>query len=121
MEGEGEIEERRMFGGLTFMLDEKMCCGVEKERLIVRVLPDQMEELLSRPDARPMDLTGRPLKGFLYVEPTGVAGSKNLNWWLRHAIAFVHSKPARNSAEGGSAPRKRALVASRLKKTATKK
>ena len=82
-----------MFGGLTFMLDGKMCCGVDKGRLMVRVPPEKQAELLKRPGARPMDFTGRPLRGFLFIDPPGFADSKALDWWLKQAIAFVQ-RPA---------------------------
>ena len=96
--GQGEIEERRMFGGLTFMLNGEMCCGVDKGRLMVRVLPEHQSELLRRPGARPMDFTGRPLKGFLFIDPVGFQDAKALEWWLRQAVEFVlkPAKPGRN-------------------------
>ena len=91
--GRGELEERRMFGGLTFMLDGKMCCGVNKGRLMVRVLPEKQAEFLKRPGARRMDFTGRPLKGFLFINPPGLADAEALEWWLKQAVTFVQ-KPA---------------------------
>ena len=65
-------QERRMMGGLCFMVDDKMCLGVSDERLMVRADPDDYARLLRLPGARVMDFTGRPMKGFLFVEPTGI-------------------------------------------------
>ena len=65
--GQNGLEEKRMFGGLTFMVNGNMCCGVLNDYLVVRVGPDRFADALSRPHARPMDFTGRPLKGMVYV------------------------------------------------------
>ena len=87
------IVERKMFGGLAFMLNGNMCCGVEKENLMLRVGPARYEETLSRPHARPMDFTGRPMKGFIYVDAQGVADSNSLQEWLTLAVDFAASLP----------------------------
>ena len=87
------ITERKMFGGLAFMLNGNMCCGVEKANLMLRVGPAQYEDALSRPHARPMDFTGRPMKGFIYVDAAGVADSAALQQWLTLAVNFSASLP----------------------------
>jgi len=66
LKGARGVTEKRMFGGLCFLVRGKMCCGVERDHLVVRVGPEQYERALSKPHARPMDFTGRPLKGFVY-------------------------------------------------------
>ena len=71
--GRRGVTEKKMFGGLSFLLNGNMCCGVARENLVVRVGPDQYEKALSKPSARPMDFTGRALQGFVYVSPTGVS------------------------------------------------
>jgi hypothetical protein len=89
-----DVSERKMFGGLTFMIAGNMCCGVNRHELIVRLDPDREDEALARPHARPMDLTGRPMRGFITVHPDGLKGSR-LNQWLDEAIARAESLPAK--------------------------
>jgi hypothetical protein len=71
LSGQDGIVEKKMFGGLAFMLHGNMSVGVEKDRLMVRVGPDRYDEALARPHARPMDFTGRPMKGFCVRAPGG--------------------------------------------------
>ena len=89
------IVEKKMFGGIAFMLRGNMCCGVVKETLMLRVGPEQYEKLLKEPHARPMDFTGRPLKGFLYVTPQGFRTDAALRKWVERAVDFVASLPAK--------------------------
>jgi len=88
------LEERRMFGGLAFMLDGKMCCGVLKDDLMLRLGPENSLKALAKHHVRPMDFTGRPLTGFVYVSPAGYAGQA-LAGWLKQAVAFVRSLPTK--------------------------
>lgn len=90
-----DIVEKKMFGGLAFMLNGNMCCGVVKDTLMVRVPPGQYEMMLKEPHARPMDFTGRPLRGFVYVDPKGLRTDGALEKWLKRAIAFASSLPAK--------------------------
>jgi TfoX N-terminal domain len=87
-----DVSERKMFGGLTFMLAGNMCCGVHGDELIVRLDPDREDEALSRPHARSMDLTGGRMRGFITVHPEGVQGSR-LNRWVHEAVARAESLP----------------------------
>lgn len=87
-----DVSERKMFGGLTFMLRGHMCCGVNGDELIVRLDPEREDEALARPHARPMDLTGRPMRGFITVQPDGLQGSR-LNLWVQEAVARAESLP----------------------------
>lgn len=87
------VVEKRMFGGLAFMVDGNMCCGVMGEDLMVRVGPVAYEAELSRPGARVMDFTHRPMKGYLYVAPGGVATAGALRSRLKPALAFVATLP----------------------------
>ena len=87
-----DVSERHMFGGLTFMVGGHMCCGVSRDELIVRIDPDREDEVLARPHARPMDFTGRPMRGFVTVQPDGLKGSR-LNRWVQEAISWVTSLP----------------------------
>ena len=87
------ITEKKMFGGLAFMLHGKMFCGVLKDDLVVRVGPERYEQALSRAHARPMDFTGRPLKGYVFVGPGGLKTDKMLGKWIEEGVEFVLSLP----------------------------
>ena len=87
-----DVREQRMFGGLTFMVGGHMCCGVHGNELIVRLDPDHEEDALANPHARPMDLTGRRMRGFISVHPDGVKGNR-LSQWVREAVARAESLP----------------------------
>lgn len=89
------LSERRMFGGIAFMLRGNMCCGVVKDDLMVRVGPEQYEELLAEPHARPMDFTGRPMRGLLYVGAEGCRSDEALAKWVDRGVDFVASLPAK--------------------------
>ena len=91
--GQTSVVEKKMFGGLTFMVDGHMCCGVVQEMLMVRVGPDGYDEALMEPHARPMDFTGKALTGMLYVEPQGLQPDEALGRWVKRGLAFVQSKP----------------------------
>ena len=71
-------EAKRMMGGLCFMVSAKMCVGVEKNRLMARIGPEAYEDALTRKGCRPMDFTGRPMRGYVFVEPEGLASEKEL-------------------------------------------
>ena len=90
------LTERKMFGGLAFMLGGNMCCGVIGEELMVRVGPDAYEEALAQPHAREMDFTGRPLRGMVYVEKPGFRTGKQLEGWLERGLAFARTLPAKS-------------------------
>jgi TfoX/Sxy family transcriptional regulator of competence genes len=87
-----DVSERKMFGGLTFMFGGNMCCGVNKDELIVRLDPEREDEALSRPHARAMDFTGRHMPGFITVQPEGLNGEQ-LDRWVQDAVARAASLP----------------------------
>jgi TfoX/Sxy family transcriptional regulator of competence genes len=93
--GSPDVVEKRMFGGIAFMLRGNMCCGVIGDRLMLRVGPAGYEAALSRPHAGPMDFTGRPMKGMVYVEPAGFASARALKAWIGRATEFALSLPAK--------------------------
>jgi TfoX/Sxy family transcriptional regulator of competence genes len=82
------FEEKRMMGGLCFLVDGKMCVGVERTRLMVRIDPEIYEAALERKGCAPMDFTGRPLRGFVYVGLDGLATDRELNDWLTRALDY---------------------------------
>jgi TfoX/Sxy family transcriptional regulator of competence genes len=87
----GQLAEKKMFGGLCFLHEGKMCCGILGEDLVIRVDPSVANELLKRKGFRPMDFTGRPMRGYLYVAPTAIQSDVELFGYLGHAIDFVRS------------------------------
>ncbi|NNE36054.1 MAG: TfoX/Sxy family protein [Rhodothermales bacterium] len=90
-----DVQEKKMFGGLAVMVNGHMCCGIVGDELMVRVGPALYEEALSRPHARPMDFTGRPSKGMVYVGADGFASSESLRAWVDLAMDFVDTLPPR--------------------------
>lgn len=106
--GPGFATEQRMFGGLAFMLGGHMACGVVGDRLMLRLGPDAAARALAQPHVRPMDFTGRPMRGMVFVEPSGYRGAA-LDAWLAAAAEHVRTLPAKkprppSRKPGGSAP-----------------
>ena len=87
------VVEKKMFGGVGFLLNGNMACGVNKDDLIVRVDPEKNSALLKKPHARPFDMTGRPMKGWLLVEADGCKTEKQLGTWVKEAVAFALTLP----------------------------
>jgi TfoX/Sxy family transcriptional regulator of competence genes len=81
--------EKKMFGGLAFMVKDRMCCGVVKNDLMVRVIDERYDEALTKPGAREMDFTGRPMRGFVFVSGEGISSEKSLREWLKMGIEFA--------------------------------
>jgi TfoX/Sxy family transcriptional regulator of competence genes len=88
-----DLTERKMFGGIAFMLGGHMCCGVAMEDAMLRVGPDAYEAALAEPHAREMDFTGKPLKGYVYVAPEALASGRDLKAWVEKAVRFVWTLP----------------------------
>jgi TfoX/Sxy family transcriptional regulator of competence genes len=90
----GDVDERRMFGGVGFLIAGNMCCGVHGDELIVRLDPaDAAEAVSAESSARPFDMTGRPMRGWLFVASEGTAEEANLERWVRRAEDFASSLP----------------------------
>ncbi len=89
--GRTGVTEKAMFGGLSFLLDGKTFCGIVKRDLMVRVGQDRYEESLARPHIRPMDFTGKPLKGYVYVGPEGSRTQPMVRSWVDKGMAFVET------------------------------
>jgi TfoX/Sxy family transcriptional regulator of competence genes len=96
------FEEKRMMGGLCFMVNGKMCVGVDKDRLMARIDPAVYETVLHRNGCGPMDITGRPLRGFVFVEPAAIAADSDLAEWLKLALEF--NPRAKSSKSVSKAP-----------------
>jgi TfoX/Sxy family transcriptional regulator of competence genes len=86
------VTERKMFGGLAFMVRGHMACGVLGDDLMLRLGADGAESALEQPRVRPMDFTGRPMKGMVFVDPAGLRGAA-LRRWVGRAVSFVASLP----------------------------
>jgi hypothetical protein len=89
----GDTEEKKMFGGLCFMLSSHMCCGIVGDRLMARVGPEHYEDLLAKDHVKEMDFTGRSMKGYIYVNPPGIEDDSELAEWLKVCTDFVDSLP----------------------------
>jgi hypothetical protein len=90
-----DLVAKKMFGGVGFMLRGNMACGVNKDHLMVRVGPERYEQALSRPHVKEFDITGRPMKGWVMVEPAGFESDEDLSQWVQHGIDFALSLPAK--------------------------
>jgi TfoX/Sxy family transcriptional regulator of competence genes len=101
-----DVSEKKMFGGIAFMVRGHMCVGIVKDDLMVRVGPEAYEDLVREPHARRMDFTGRPMKGFLYVAPEGFESDADLHRWVGWGHAYATSLPAKASSEGRVPPNK---------------
>jgi len=93
LRGAGTVSEKKMFGGIAFMLNGNMCCGVINDLLMARVGPEAYSGALERPYARPMDFTKRPMKGYVYVEPGGLRSDDELREWVGRCVEFVRTLP----------------------------
>jgi hypothetical protein len=92
----GDLVEKKMFGGVCFMLNDHMCLGLTGDTLMVRVGLEAFQEALAQPHARPMDFTGRPMKGFVFVDPPGYETDAALAGWARRGAAYVASAPPKS-------------------------
>ena len=89
------IEEKKMFGGIGFLLNGNLLVGVWKDSLIARLGPDEGEAALREPHVRDFDITGRAMKGWVLVEPEGVEEDDQLKDWIERALKFVKALPAK--------------------------
>jgi len=91
--GSYTVNEKKMFGGLAFIVNGYMCCGIVGKDLVVRTGPDAFDESLRQPHSRPMDFTGRPMKGFVFVAPAGFQSDLALKSWAQRGLDFVLAQP----------------------------
>jgi len=83
-------EEKKMFGGLCFMVNHKMCVGVEQERIMVRLDHELYDSVLEKPGCHPMDFTGKPMRGYVFVDALALTTQKKLDYWVQLALEFNH-------------------------------
>lgn len=116
LEDRGKVSERRMFGGLAFLIRGHMTVGIVKEELMVRVGPETYPQVLREPNARAMDFTGRPMKGFVFVSAQGLDSDADLERWVERGVGYAASLPTKepglkamppNKQQTGSATAKR--------------
>jgi len=87
------ITEKKMFGGLSFLAKGNMFCGIIGEDLMVRVGPDAHPDALDQPHARPMDFSGRPMKGYVFVAPPGFRSPAKLRAWVERGLVYAKTLP----------------------------
>jgi hypothetical protein len=83
-----EFEEKKMMGGLCYLVNGKMCLGIVKNALMARIDPDFQEEALSKHGCREMDFTHRPMKGFVFIDPEGTDQDTDLEFWIEKCLEF---------------------------------
>ena len=93
LEEDPAFAEKKMFGGICFLLFGNMVCGIIKDDLIVRVGTDSYEEMLKMPHAGKFDITGKPMKGWVMVLSEALDLDEELNDWVQRAISFVRTLP----------------------------
>ena len=90
-----DLTEKKMFGGIAFFLNGNICCGAWKEFLILRLGDDAARQVLGEQNARPFDITGRPMRGWAMIEPTGWRDEARLRRWVEWAAEFTATLPAK--------------------------
>ncbi len=95
-----DVEIKKMFGGLCFMVSNHMCCGIVGDTLMARVGPDSYEECLAKRHAVEMDFTGKAMKGMVYVNPEGLEDDSELESWVGICESFVKSLPPKMPKQG---------------------
>jgi len=91
-----ETVEKKMFGGIGFLIHGNMACGVHEENLIVRVGEERYEEILTHPLAKPFDLTGKPMTGWVEIIPTGTKRDVDLSGWVRTGLEYALTLPKKD-------------------------
>ena len=88
-----DITKKKMYGGIGYLVGGNMACGVNKDDLIVRVGPEAYETALAQPHTKEFDMTGRPMKGWMVVRPTGYETDEALKGWVQRGVDFALSLP----------------------------
>jgi TfoX/Sxy family transcriptional regulator of competence genes len=95
LSGRSDVVEKKMVGGLSFLVNGNMCCGITGMALMVRVGAESREQALREPHVRPMLFAGRALSGFICIEPAGYAADDALASWVQRGLGFVSGLPAK--------------------------
>lgn len=98
LDEQASVSEKRMFGGVAFLVRGHMSVGIVQDKLMIRVGPDSYDRVLRERHARKMDFTGRPMKGFVYVVPSGYESDADLQRWINLGVSYVASLPAKPSS-----------------------
>ncbi len=93
LKGKANISQRKMFGGLCFLLNGNMLCGIAKSKLVVRVGPEVYEKTLKIKYTAPMNFTGKPMKGLVYVLPEGTKSKASVKKWIDRSLVYVQTLP----------------------------
>jgi TfoX/Sxy family transcriptional regulator of competence genes len=117
----GEFSERKMFGGLAFMVNGRMCCGVLKTDLVLRLTPEGADAALREPHVRPMDFTGKPMKSMIYVSAIGTDSDQALAAWVGSAVKLARSSPQKAHAPRSAKGRRTTSSGSAARGSATSK
>lgn len=123
VQDDAAVSEKKMFGGIAFLADGKMFCGLTGEDLMVRVGPQAHEAALAKRHTRPMDFTGKPMKGYVYVAPEGLSEDDTLRAWVTEARAFVATLPAKSAKSAKRAKSAKSATSAKhakIAKSATK-
>lgn len=96
LKGRKGVTERHMFGGIAFLVNGNMCCGLNDDKLMLRLGNAEAARVLTEPNTSPMDFTGRPLKSMVYIEPAGYALDSDLVVWVDHALRYAKNLPPKN-------------------------
>ena len=87
-EKNAEFEEKKMIGGLCYVIDDKMCVGISGDKLMARIGPEKYKSALKKPGCKVMDFTGRSLEGYVFIEPDGIEKSDELAYWVQLCLDF---------------------------------
>ena len=90
-----DLVEKHMFGGVCFMIRGRMCCGIIDSSLMVRLDPDEADRVADEPHVRPMDFTGKPMRGYLFVDAEGIDSPKALKSWVDRSVAHIERMPVK--------------------------
>ncbi len=97
-----KVEEKKMMGGMTFMINDKMCIGILQDDLMLRIDPNIYESVLEKHGCREMNFTGRPMKGFVFVSEEGYKSKKDFDYWIN--LALDYNKKAKSSRKSKKKP-----------------
>jgi len=100
LENVKKVKEKEMMGGLTFMVNDKMCIGIIRDEMMCRIDPSLQEEVLSKKGCRIMDFTGRPMKGYVMVDEAGMKSKKDFDYFIELCLSF--NKIAKSSKKKGA-------------------